>query len=102
MRPRLRRACLGIFATLVATTSIRSVLAEPPPRRESPILPPGRSIASNDQASSTVTNPANLGYLVSSELRWTWVRTSESSPVPGRGHAFDLAFALPARIGTGF
>jgi len=62
---------------------------------------PGRSIASNDQASAIAVNPANLGFLVSPQLRWTWVRTGEGSPDPGRGHAFDLAFNLPGRLGTG-
>jgi protease-4 len=61
---------------------------------------PGRPIASNDQASAVASNPANLGYLVSPELRWTWVRTREGSPDPGRGHAFDLGINLPGHVGT--
>jgi protease-4 len=70
--------------------------------RETTIFPPARSIASNDQSSALATNPANLGFLASTELRWNWVRTGGGSPVPARGHAFDLAFALPGNVGTGF
>src|SRR6185503_5508437 len=86
---------------LVLATTARSTLADYPPARETPIGAPGRSIAANDQSSAISTNPANLGFLPSSEVRWTWVRTSEESRVPARGHAFDFAFVLPWRIGTG-
>src|SRR5882757_4027467 len=99
--PFLRNVGVGLFGFALATSALHDVLADPPPRRETPVLSPGRSIASNDESSAIVTNPANLGFLVSSEASWTWVRTGEKSPVPGRGHAFDLAFALPAHIGTG-
>src|SRR5882724_4661264 len=85
----------------LATTALHAVLADPAPSRETPVPTPGRSIASNDQSSAISTNPANLGYLASTELRWTWVHSGDASPVPGRGHAFDLAFSLPAHIGTG-
>src|SRR4051794_30505876 len=102
---RLRRVSsisLGATAGGLALTALHVVSGGPPPRRESPVITPGRSIAANDQSSAISTNPANLGYLVSSELRWTWVKTGEGSPDPGRGHAFDLALSLPANIGTGF
>jgi protease-4 len=94
-RNRLLPACI---ACALMTTALQ---AAEPPRREGLVPAPGRSVAANDQSSAIATNPANLGYLVSSELRWTWVRTSDGSPDPDRGHAFDLALALPAHIGTG-
>jgi len=101
-RPRLGIVGCGTLSFAIATTALHAVFADPPPRRETPTPTPGRSVASNDQSSATSTNPANLGYLVSSEARWTWVKTGEGSPVPGRGHAIDLAISLPAHIGTGF
>jgi protease-4 len=100
-RIRSRRIILGAVSFVFATTALHAVLAEEPPRREGLVPAPGRSIAANDQSSAIATNPANLGFLPSSELRWTWVKTGEDSPVPGRGHAFDLALQLPGHIGTG-
>ena len=78
-----------------------SAFADYPPARQTPVGAPGRSIAGNDQSSAISLNPANLGFLTTSEARWTWVRTSEDSRVPARGHAFDFAIALPWRVGTG-
>jgi protease IV len=91
----------SIALTLAGITATRSTFADYPPQRETPIPAPGRSVAANDQSSAISTNPANLGFLSSSEVRWTWVRTSEDSRVPARGHAFDFALVLPWRIGTG-
>jgi len=99
---RSRSAWIGcVSACALLAVAIEGALAEAPPSRETPIPTPGRSIASNDQSSAIATNPANLGYLVSNELRWTWVRTGAASPVPGRGHAFDIAFSLLSNVGTG-
>jgi protease IV len=97
-----RRALFGLASAMaLLTAGVGAVLADPLPPREMPIPSPGRSVAANDQSSAISTNPANLGYLVSSEARWTWVKTGEGSLVPGRGHAFDFALLLPERIGTG-
>src|SRR6266496_531237 len=95
----LRRvyACAILLSALLGPTTPAGH-ADPPVPRETTIFPPGRSIASNDQSSALATNPANLGFLRSTELRWTWVRTGGASPVSGRGHSFDLAFALPANV----
>jgi len=98
--PRIARLKAAPIA-LVLATAARSTFADFPPQRETPIPAPGRSVASNDQSSAITMNPANLGFLPSSEARWTWVRTSEDSRVPARGHAFDFALVLPWRIGTG-
>jgi protease-4 len=98
---RPRAIGFGVAVSLLALTTLKAGMADPQPRRETPVPTPGRSIASNDEGSATSTNPANLGFLVSSEARWMWVKTGEGSPVPGRGHAFDLALSLPANIGTG-
>src|SRR5947199_6171063 len=98
---RPRAIGFGVAVSLLALTTLKAGMADPQPRRETPVPTPGRSIASNDEGSATSTNPANLGFLVSSEARWMWVKTGEGSPMPGRGHAFDLALSLPANIGTG-
>src|SRR6266566_4504483 len=98
-RTRSRTLVLGTLSVALAATAIR---AEEPPRRETPVPTPGRSIASNDQASSISTNPANLGFLPAPEARWTWVKTGDGSPMPGRGHAIDLALPLFGNVATGF
>jgi protease-4 len=101
--PAKPRCPVFAVASVLALVGLapRVLKADPPPPRETAIFPPGRSIATNDQSSAIATNPANLGYLVTTEARWTWVRTGGASPVPSRGHAFDLALALPGSIGTG-
>jgi protease IV len=97
--PRARNASLPSAVLLAAVSG--SALADYPPARQTPIGAPGRSIAANDQSSAIALNPANLGFLATSEARWTWVRTSEDSRVPARGHAFDFALQFPWRVGTG-
>src|SRR5436190_12664602 len=99
MRTRPKTLLLGMVSAALVATALR---AEEPPHRETPVATPGRSIASNDQSSSISTNPANLGFLPATEARWTWVKTGDGSPVPGRGHAIDLAFPLFGNIATGF
>ena len=104
MRHHAKRSSLLFFVASVLAVlgpKLRQGWADPPPPRQTTIVPPGRSIAANDQSSAIATNPANLGFLVSTEARWTWVRSGSASPQPGRGHSFDLAFALPGPVGTG-
>ena len=72
-----------------------------PPVREDRLPVPGRSVASNDQSSAIAQNPANLAFLPATELRWTWIRTGQGSPVPLRGHASDLGFPLFLGLSTG-
>jgi protease-4 len=100
LRPSIAPLTFASIALVIATAA-PSTFADYPPQRQTPIPAPGRSVAANDQSSAISTNPANLGFLPSTEARWTWVRTSEDSRVPARGHAFDFALALPWRIGTG-
>src|SRR5262249_47406793 len=54
---------------------------------------PGRSVASGDDSTSIAVNPANLAFLPSPELRWTWAWTDTGSPLPNRGNT--LGFGLP-------
>lgn len=88
-------------SALAIVLGASSASAVEPPIREDRIPTPGRSVAGNDQASATVTNPANLAFLPSTELRWTWVRTGQGSVSPLRGHSFDFALPLFLRLSTG-
>lgn len=60
----------------------------------------GRNLSSNDDASATATNPANLPFLPDPELRWQYSYTGDDAAYPIRGHAFDLATPLWF-LGTG-
>jgi protease IV len=62
---------------------------------------PGRAVASSDDSSGLVVNPANLTFMPGGELRWNWVRTGEGSSSSARGHSFALAGALPFGVATG-
>jgi protease-4 len=61
----------------------------------------GRSVASGDDSTALVLNPANLAFLPGSELRWTGTFLREDAAVPWQGHAFALAFPLPFSLSTG-
>lgn len=61
----------------------------------------GRSVASTDDSTALVLNPANLAFLPGSELRWTGTFMPEDVAVPWRGHAFALAFPLPFSLSAG-
>jgi protease-4 len=61
----------------------------------------GRSVASTDDSTALVLNPANLAFLPSSELRWTGTFLPSEAAVPWQGHAFALAFPLPFSFATG-
>jgi protease-4 len=79
---------------------VGSAHAQPLPPRAEKIFSPGRNTASEETAEAVTLNPANLGYLPASELRWTGVRCPDTAKV-GCGHAFTLAFPLPFDIGAG-
>ncbi len=68
--------------------------AAPPIKVSDPVPDPGRSIVSNDDSSSIATNPGNLAFLPAPEVRWNWVYTQASSPLPNRGHSIDFAYPL--------
>jgi protease-4 len=78
-----------------------------PARAQTPIvqqqrLPElGRSVASTDDSTALVLNPANLAFMPGSELRWTGTFLGNSTDVPWRGHAFAFALPLPFSLATG-
>ena len=96
----MRRAVAGL-ACLAALASARAALSEPSPQREAFVPTPGRSLAGDDQASALARNPANLAFVPSAELRWTWVRTAATSTDPSRGHSLDVALPLPLNLAVG-
>jgi protease-4 len=91
---RLRAAS---FALTLAASSLLPGLALAQFPTTQPTRQPvfGKSPVSNDDSSSLVQNPANLGFLPASELRWSSVYLNEQAHVPWQGHAFALAFPIP-------
>ncbi|MBI4954694.1 MAG: signal peptide peptidase SppA [Myxococcales bacterium] len=86
--PRL--LALSALALLPATAG--TVRADPPPPRPSDGgALPGKSIASTDDASSILVNPANLAFGPGLEARFVWMHTPDSSPRAMRGYTLDLA-----------
>lgn len=61
----------------------------------------GRSVASTDDSTALVLNPANLAFLPGPELRWSGTFLRDDAVVPWSGHAFSLAVPLPFSIATG-
>jgi protease-4 len=61
----------------------------------------GRSVASTDDSTALVLNPANLAFLPGSEMRWTGTFMPDDVLVPWRGHAFAWAFPLPFSLASG-
>ncbi|HSN97484.1 MAG TPA: hypothetical protein VLS89_04265, partial [Candidatus Nanopelagicales bacterium] len=96
MKHRTRTAA----SALTALTLLAGSAAAQPDRASAPVPDPGRSIAGVEDASAIAVNPANLAFLPAPELRWTWVRTGDSSPIPARGHSFGLGVPLWA-LATG-
>jgi protease-4 len=61
----------------------------------------GRSIASNDDGTAIVTNPANLAFMPGWELRWASRYLDENALLPYQGHAFSFALPLAFGFATG-
>ena len=55
----------------------------------------GRSAVSDDDSTALVVNPANLGFMPSTELRWTGMFLNENAAATYQGHAFAFAFPIP-------
>lgn len=97
-RPALAWA-LGAAIAAAAPPAAAQLLLTPPATPH--VLTPGRSLAGNADATSLVTNPANLSLLPAHELRWTLVAASSSSSIVQRGHAFDFATPLLFGLSAG-
>ncbi len=95
----MRRACLAAASLSLLTSSALAQVTEGQP---TPLPALGRSIATNDDTTSLVTNPANLAFIPGAEFRWSSIYLDESNAVPWQGHAFGLGFPLPfVPISTG-
>src|ERR1043165_9922169 len=100
-RLTLRRSSFRLACALAALLW-PAVSPAQTPRVEPQRLPEmGRAVASSDDSTALVLNPANLAFLPSSELRWTGTFLREDAAVPWQGHAFALAFPLPFSLATG-
>jgi protease IV len=90
---------LGLALSLGAGTAG----AQPTPLvQQQRLVELGKSVASTDDSTALVLNPANLAFIPGSELRWTGTFLNEDVTVPWQGHAFGLAIPLPFSLTTGF
>ncbi len=93
----MRRALVAL-GLLTASGLARAQDAVP---RPTPLPAYGRSIVSDDDGTALLTNPANLSFLPSWEVRWASRYLDERAQLPWQGHAFSLAFPLPFSLSTG-
>lgn len=89
----LRRSAAALLG-LCALAGAGAGHAAPPDRPSQPVPDPGKAVASGDDTSAIAVNPANLAFLPGAELRWTWVKTGEASPLSARGHSLALGAPL--------
>jgi protease-4 len=93
---------LPFWPSLLAVAGLSAASGAQAPVVQQERLPElGRSVASTDDSTALVLNPANLAFLPGSELRWTGTFMPEDVLVPWRGHAFALALPLPFSLATG-
>ncbi len=91
---RLRAASFAL--TLAASCFLPSLARAQFPNNQPTRQPVfGKSPVSNEDSSALVQNPANLGFLPASELRWSSVYLNEQARIPWQGHALALAFPIP-------
>lgn len=55
----------------------------------------GRPLASVEDSTAIVVNPANLAFMPGGEFRWTGAFLSDETDAPYSGHAFGLAARIP-------
>jgi protease IV len=95
-------ACWTAWMAVSAAWAQTAHAQKPSPFPRAERVPdPGRAVASSDDSTALVVNPANLTFMPGGELRWNWVRTGEGSSSSARGHSFALAGALPFGLATG-
>ncbi len=86
---------LFLLLLLVLVSTSVGVSAQQPIRRPGPLPALGRSVATDDDTTALVLNPANLAFMPAAELRWSSIYLDENNSVPWQGHAVALGFPLP-------
>ncbi len=99
LRLSLLASSAAVSLTLADASNAQEIAAPAPGVQR--VADPGRSVASSDDSSAIVVNPANLTFMPGTELRWNWVRTAPDAAASARGHSFALASSLPFGIATG-
>jgi protease-4 len=85
---------------VLASAALAGALLAPDAWAQSALRPtvtvpdPGKGLASADDSSAIVVNPANLAWLPAPELRWTFAWTGDDVSRPIRGSAWSLAAPL--------
>src|SRR6478609_6067705 len=92
---RLSRVATGALLLCSGLLSARRASAQFPKDQPTRLPALGRSAVSDDDSTSLVVNPANLGFMPGAELRWTGLFMNEGSTATYQGHAFALAFPIP-------
>jgi protease-4 len=82
VRRGIRWASASLFAVTAASAQVD---------RPTPLPAYARSLASNEDSTALVQNPANLAFLPGAELRWQAAFLDEIAIVPHQGHSFSLA-----------
>jgi protease-4 len=83
---------LGLVAVLGGLSFASSSAADPVlPRISDGVALPSQNPVSTDTAAATLINPANLAFMPGMEARFTVVHTGDSSTLPNRGYALDVA-----------
>jgi protease IV len=91
----LPRVATGTLLLALGLLAARRGSAQFPTDQPTRLPALGRSAVSNDDSTSLVVNPANLGFMPGAELRWTGQFMNEEATAPYQGHAFALAFPIP-------
>jgi protease-4 len=83
-------------ALLSAALVAASLRAQTPDDRATPLPAFGRSIVSDEDASTVTHNPANLALMPGFDVRWQAAFLDDRALVPWQGHAFG--FATPVEL----
>jgi protease IV len=82
-------------ALLAAATLSGEASAQTVPARPERLPAFGRSVASDDDTTSLVVNPANLAFLPAAELRWNSMYLEEDALALWQGHAIAVGTPIP-------
>ena len=98
---RLHVASVAAALTLSLSQYASAQLSPDGFQRPSALPALGRDPVGTVDTTAVVANPAVLGFLPGTELRWTGVFQSEQSTLPQQGHAIAFGFPIPfLRMGT--